>query len=78
MSIIAVKKVENIRLLDKIDVTEDLAGNSIDIILSNGDKLTIELFERDNDGTIEIRAGTDNIKVIPVASNVVKIGVEKT
>jgi len=72
-----VKKVENIRLSDKLDVTKDFAGNSIDITLSNGHKLTIELFERDGSETIEIRAGTDRVKVIPVASNVIKIGVEK-
>ena len=69
----AVKKVEIWELADKTDVTEQLAGKSIEVTLSDDSKITIEFFERDRDAAIEIRAGVGRIAVLPVASNVIKV-----
>ncbi len=74
---LAVKKVELVHLLKKEDITEKFAGNSIDVTLADGNRLTIELFERDGDHAIEVRAGTNRLHITPVASNVIKIGVER-
>ena len=71
----AVKKVEILNKLKREDITEQLAGKSIEITLSNDSKITVELFERNKDDAIEIRAGVNRLVVMPVASNVVKVKV---
>lgn len=70
---IDVKKVEILKVGDREDLTEQLAGKSLEITLSDDSKITIEFFERDKDAAIEIRAGIDRLSVLPVASNVVKV-----
>lgn len=73
---LAVKKVELKYLMEKEDITEKFAGNSIDITLADGNVLTVELFERDGDRAIGIRVGVGRLRIMPVASNVIKVGVE--
>jgi hypothetical protein len=72
----AVKKVELLNLRDREDITEQLAGKSIEITLSDDTNLTIEFFERDRDAALSIRAGVGRLLVMPVASNVIKVKVE--
>lgn len=74
---IKVKKIELVTLMEKEDVTEKFAGvDNINITLADGSVLTIELFERDADHAIQIRSGIGILRITPVASNVIKIGVE--
>jgi len=72
-----VKKVELLDLMERVDITEQLAGKSIDVTLSDDTSITIEFFERDNDGAIEVRSNIYRMGIMPVASNVVKIKTEK-
>jgi hypothetical protein len=74
---LSVKKVELRYLLERKDITEEFAGNSIDITLADESVLTIELFERDGDHAIQIRSGFGVLHLTPVASNAIKIGIEK-
>lgn len=75
---IKVKKIELVTLMEKEDVTEKFAGvDNINITLADGSVLTIELFERDADHAIQIRSGIGILRITPVASNVIKIGIEK-
>lgn len=74
---IKVKKIELVTLMEKEDVTEKFAGvDNINITLADGSVLTIELFERDADHAIQIRSGIGILRITPVASNVIKIGIE--
>jgi len=73
----AVKKVEILNLLDREDVTEQITGKSLDVTLSDGSRITIELFEREGDAAIEIRAGLDRLVIMPVASNVIKVKTDR-
>jgi len=72
-----VKKVELLDLMERKDLTEQLAGKSIEVTLSDNTSIIIEFFERDPDGAIEVRSNLYRIGIMPVASNVVKIKTEK-
>jgi len=68
-----VKKVELREGMGREDITDKFAGKTIDITLSDGLQITVEFFERDPDGAINISAGGERLQVLPVASNVVKV-----
>ena len=73
-----IKKVEVTQLMDKVDITEQLSGNTVTITLSDDSQISIELFERDGDNAIQVKStGANRIQVIPVASNVIKVREER-